>query len=101
MKKIKGFIYGKDELAFMKQLRMIPGLQMIETDDPLKLILRVEGYSGFELQKELEAEGIYAELADPYQVLFVLPLLKVGSDYPFDEIGEKIESAIARLNQIG
>lgn len=86
-------------LAFMKRLAMIPGLEMIELDDPLKLIIRVEGYSGFELQKELEAEGVFAELADPYQVLFVLPLLRVGFDYPFEEIGGRIEFAVARLNQ--
>ncbi|WP_318617450.1 aminotransferase class I/II-fold pyridoxal phosphate-dependent enzyme [Sporosarcina sp. YIM B06819] len=84
---------------FMKRLATISGLQTLEVDDPLKLLIRVEGYSGFELQRELETEGVYAELADPYQVLFVLPLLKRGLNYAFEEIGRKIESAIIRLNQ--
>ena len=90
----------KQRMDFIKQLELIPGLQTVETDDPLKLILRVEGYSGFDIQKRLEAEGIYGEIADPYQVLFVLPLLKVESTYPFDEICEKIKTAVACLNEL-
>lgn len=92
-------LFMERRLAFMKLLTMIPRLEVIEPDDPLKLVIRVEGYSGFELQKGLEVEGVYPELADPYQVLFVLPLLKMGSDYPFEEIGRRIESAVAGLNQ--
>lgn len=94
-------LFMERRLAFIERLAMIPRLQTIEVDDPLKLLIRVEGYSGFELQKELEVEGVYAELADPYQVLFVLPLLKIGSDYRFEEIGGKIESAVARLDDPG
>lgn len=94
-------LFMERRLAFMKRLAVIPRLRVIEPDDPLKLVIRIEGYSGFELQKGLEAEGVYVELADPYQVLFVLPLLKVGSDYPFEEIGGRIESAVAGLNQTG
>ena len=67
----------------MKRLEEIPLLQTIEMDDPLKLLVRAEGYSGFYIQKQLEMEGVYSELADPDQVLFVLPLLKVEHDYPF------------------
>ncbi|WP_342507639.1 aminotransferase class I/II-fold pyridoxal phosphate-dependent enzyme [Sporosarcina sp. FSL K6-2383] len=88
-------------LAFMEQLATIPGLQLVESDDLLKLMIRVKGCSGFKLQKELEAEGVYAELADPYQVLFVLPLLKVGTDYPFEEIAKRMGSAITRLHLVG
>lgn len=91
-------LFAEQRVAFIKRLKFIQGLQMVETDDPLKLILRIEGYSGFDIQKKLEAEGIYGEIADPYQVLFVLPLLKVGSIYPFDEICEKIKNAVACLD---
>lgn len=94
-------LFMERRLAFMKRLAIIPRLQTIEVDDPLKLLIRVEGYSGFELQKELEVESVYAELADPYQVLVVLPLLEIGSDYPFEEIGGKIESVVARLDYPG
>ena len=60
-------------------------------------MLRVEGYTGFELLAALEAEGIFTELADPYQVLLVLPLLKKGIMYPFDESVQKIATAVAGL----
>ena len=92
--------FMEQRMDFIKRLGLIPGLQTVETDDPLKLILRVEGYSGFDIQKKLEAEGIYGEIADPYQVLFVLPLLKVESIYPFDEICEKIKTAVACLDEL-
>lgn len=79
---------------FINRLKSIPLLQTVETDDPIKLLLRMKGHSGFELQKCLEEQGIYSELADPYQTLFVLPLLKSGSDYPIEEICHRIECAI-------
>ena len=56
MKKIRK-VSWKQRTAFIKQLTLIPGLQTVETDDPLKLIIRVEGYSGFDIQKQLESEG--------------------------------------------
>lgn len=90
--------FMKQRYIFIKKLREIPHLQLIEVEDPLKLIVRAEGYSGFYVQKQLEVEGIYAELADPAQVLFVLPLLKVEHDYLFETIGEKIERAFSRLD---
>ena len=83
--------------TFIKQLNLIPRLQTIQTDDPLKLILRIEGCSGFDLQKRLETVGIYGELADPYQVLFVLPLLKAELSYPFAETCNRIQTAVAGL----
>ncbi len=47
------------------------GLQV----DPLKLTLRsTTGLTGFELQQLLEKEGLFVELADPQNVLIVLPL---------------------------
>lgn len=93
-------VFVEWRVSFIKRLKLIPRLRAFETDDPLKLILRIEGYSGFDLQKKLEAEGIYSEIADPYQVLFVLPLLKVGSIYPFDEVYEKIKTAVTCLDGV-
>ncbi|MFC5603602.1 aminotransferase class I/II-fold pyridoxal phosphate-dependent enzyme [Sporosarcina koreensis] len=84
-------------LAFIDSLLAIPALQIVETDDPLKLLLRVKGYTGFELLARLEAEGIFAELADPFQVLFVLPLLKKGIEYPFSESVQRIAAAVEGL----
>lgn len=60
-------------------------------------MLRVNGYSGFQLQEVLEAKHVYGELADANQVLFVLPLLKQGHPYPFAEIRVRIKEAITML----
>lgn len=72
-------------------------MEVIEVDDPLKLLLRVKDYSGFQLQKALEAEHVYGELADRNQVLFILPLLKQGHTYPFAEIRVRIKEAVTLL----
>lgn len=98
--------HEEDKMAFMMRrntfitnLRQIPDLQTIETDDPLKLIIRIEGVSGFDLQKELNMVGIYVELADFYQVLLVLPLLKKEHVYPFEEISNNIRLVAESMNE--
>jgi len=82
---------------WVEALRAIGSLKVIEVDDPIKLLLRVEGYSGFQLQEALEAKQVYVELADANQVLLVLPLLKQGHNYPFAEIRVRIKEAITIL----
>lgn len=83
--------------GFIAQLQRIERLQIVSSNDPLKLMIRVEGYSGFQLQQALEDEGVYGELADPYQVLFVLPLLKEGLSYDDVEVITRIEFAVKSL----
>lgn len=82
---------------WIEALRSIGSLGVIEVDDPLKLLLRVKGYSGFQLQEALEAKQVYGELADRNQVLFILPLLKQGHTYPFAEIRVRIKEAVTLL----
>ncbi|WP_445669160.1 aminotransferase class I/II-fold pyridoxal phosphate-dependent enzyme [Lysinibacillus sp. FSL R7-0073] len=82
---------------WVEALRSVGSLEVIEVDDPLKLLLRVKDYSGFQLQKALEAEHVYGELADRNQVLFILPLLKQGHTYPFAEIRVRIKEAVTLL----
>lgn len=49
--------------------------------DPLKLTIRsAAGLSGFELQRRLEEQGVYTELADIQNVLLVLPLSRNQAD---------------------
>lgn len=63
--------------------------------DPLKISIKSRcGLSGYELQSLLEEVGIYTELADPQNVLLVLPLLKMGQSYPFLKTVDKIESVL-------
>ena len=82
---------------FINALKLIKGLDIIEVKDPLKLLLRVPGYSGFELKEVLEQQNIYVELADMEQVLMILPLLKQGVTYPFTAIRMRIKDAVTNL----
>lgn len=84
---------------WIESLKLIKGLDVITVDDPLKLLLRAKGYSGFALKEALEAKGIYSELADYYQVLLILPLLKHGQPYPFADLRIKIKEATVSLLQ--
>ncbi|MEW9503326.1 aminotransferase class I/II-fold pyridoxal phosphate-dependent enzyme [Jeotgalibacillus marinus] len=62
----------------IRELSQSQEVIVIEADDPLKLILKINNFSGYELQRRLEQRRIYVELADPLQVLLILPLLKEG-----------------------
>ncbi len=79
---------------FKDGLRRIDGLSVIESDDPIKVIVQSTiGVSGFSLQTLFEEVGVFTELADARNVLFILPLLKKDSGYPFSE-------ALRRLNRL-
>lgn len=80
--------------AFREAISSIEGLTVFpsENHDPLKMIIRAKGYSGFELQEMFESHGVYAELADPFNVLFVLPLIKNGN-------AEGLNIAITRIEK--
>ncbi|CAG9623055.1 aminotransferase class I/II-fold pyridoxal phosphate-dependent enzyme [Sutcliffiella rhizosphaerae] len=77
--KIENLLKDIEELVSL--IKGIDGVEVVDSydksvkKDPLKLILRsTEGVSGFTLQKSLEKEGLYVELADSQNVLIVLPL---------------------------
>ncbi|WP_349409042.1 aminotransferase class I/II-fold pyridoxal phosphate-dependent enzyme [Pseudalkalibacillus sp. SCS-8] len=83
---------------FKRRLEQIPQVKVVQGsiekgwNDPLKLILQTRtSLSGYELQMVLEKEGIYTELADPYNVLFVLPLEPIKH---IDEIVAKMKHAL-------
>ena len=82
---------------FISALNLIKGLDVVEVHDPLKLLLRVPGYSGFDLKDVLKDQNIYVELADMEQVLIILPLLKQGIVYPFTVLRTHIKNAITKL----
>lgn len=84
--------YSVEDIEFFKDKRnnFIKGLrgagyEIIESADPLKLLVRLRGFSGYELQEVLENRSVFTELADPYQVLFILPLIKKGMAFPFEK----------------
>ncbi len=85
---------------FKRELAAIPGIKVLDYPESQGDFLKVTiqsacGLTGFELQKRLEREGIYSELADPYNVLFILPLLKENQTYPLMETAAKIKAALA------
>ncbi|WP_152442759.1 aminotransferase class I/II-fold pyridoxal phosphate-dependent enzyme [Bacillus sp. THAF10] len=63
------------QIGKMPEIRVVVPKNKLLQKDPLKLVLRsTQGISGFSLQKLLEKEGIFVELADAKNVLLVLPL---------------------------
>jgi len=90
--------------AFKEKLKQIDKVKVMEYDeggDLLKITLQtVSQYNGFELQSAFEREGIYTELADPYNVLLVLPLLKEDSPFPFMQIAEGIHRSLRDVQLI-
>ncbi|MEI4771539.1 aminotransferase class I/II-fold pyridoxal phosphate-dependent enzyme [Psychrobacillus sp. FJAT-51614] len=93
----KHFMYKRK--MFIEALEAVMHLEIVQVDDPLKLLIRVDKYSGFQIQKVLEQQNIYVELADTYQVLMILPLLKVEHEYPFAEIRKRIKHAVDELRK--
>lgn len=84
---------------FKDALQQIGEIKVLEypngLGDPLKITIQSKcGYTGYELQCMLEEQGIFTEMADPKNVLLVLPLLKKGMDFPFSEISSKIKVAL-------
>ncbi len=83
----------KEELANTKAIKVLdfPSNQ----GDILKVTIQTRcELSGFELQQRFEELGIYTELADPYNVLFILPLLKDGQTYRLEAVAEKLNKAL-------
>ncbi|WP_261134702.1 aminotransferase class I/II-fold pyridoxal phosphate-dependent enzyme [Bacillus sp. Marseille-Q3570] len=79
----------KQRLNRIPQIKVIQHTNESDWFDPLKLIIQSKtSLSGFEMQAIFEEEGIYSELADPYNVLFIFPLA------PLERI-EELASLIA------
>ncbi|MEH7248532.1 aminotransferase class I/II-fold pyridoxal phosphate-dependent enzyme [Neobacillus niacini] len=89
---------------FKNELKTIKSIKILEypdtQGDTLKVTIQSRSkLTGFELQKKLEEIGIYTELADPYNILLILPLLKEGQDYPLNEVSRKIKDVLINLPQ--
>ncbi|ATH63505.1 arginine/lysine/ornithine decarboxylase [Staphylococcus pasteuri] len=89
----------QSDIFFEKRKLLLSSLEnkgfiVNDVDDPLKMLITYPGYSGYDIQNWFEKEHIYVELADDYQVLFVLPLWHQGDEYPFNILLEKINSML-------
>ncbi len=87
---------------FKEQLNEIQSIEVLSFPNSDGDLLRVTiqskcHLSGFDLQQRLEKAGIYTELADPENVLFVIPLLKNNRQFPLNEALMKIKSALGDI----
>ncbi|MFD3448288.1 aminotransferase class I/II-fold pyridoxal phosphate-dependent enzyme [Microbacteriaceae bacterium 4G12] len=76
--------------AFREELSTIPQISVLHSglQDIIKITIQTRcKLSGYEIQGILEKEGIYTELADPYNVLLILPL----------QVQEEYVQAVARI----
>lgn len=84
---------------FKRELRKIQGIKVLDYPacggDPLKVTIQSQtNLTGYQLMSLFEEKGIFAELADPYNVLFVLPLLKKGMPFPFAKVAKTIKDVL-------
>ena len=93
-------LFNSKRKQFVESLHTISHLEVIEVDDPLKILLRVRGFTGYSFQKQLEHQGVFVELADPEQVLLIMPLLKARHQFPFAEIRMKIKTAVEKCSKL-
>jgi arginine/lysine/ornithine decarboxylase len=88
---------------FKMELAEIPSVRVLEypnkIGDPLKVTIQSAcSLSGFELQKEFEELGLFTEMADPHNVLLILPLLKEKQDYLLEESAARIKRVLKGLS---
>ncbi|MBU8881438.1 aminotransferase class I/II-fold pyridoxal phosphate-dependent enzyme [Bacillus sp. FJAT-29790] len=82
-----------------KGLKQLKGIEVLSyrngIGDPLKITIQsTSSLSGYDIQDLLENEGIYPEMADPFNVLLVVPLLKSDMKYPIDKIVSHFHAAL-------
>ncbi|MBE5667705.1 aminotransferase class V-fold PLP-dependent enzyme [Staphylococcus sp. SS251] len=70
------------------------GFEIIQVDDPLKLLIKYEGFTGHDIQEWFMNNHIYFELADDYQALAMLPLWHEGDTFLFDTLLHKIDEMV-------
>jgi arginine/lysine/ornithine decarboxylase len=89
---------------FREKLNKIPSIKLLsykDEGDPLKITIQSKtAITGFELQSKLEGYGIYTELADEFNVLFIFPLLKCGDFYPIEEVVYALKDGIEEEERI-
>ncbi|KAB2328870.1 aminotransferase class I/II-fold pyridoxal phosphate-dependent enzyme [Cytobacillus depressus] len=87
---------------FRRRLQQIKGIKVLSyhkgLGDPLKVTIQsTTGLSGYELQSMLEGVGVYTEMADPYNVLLVFPLIKANMELSIEEMTAHFEKALQSI----
>lgn len=86
----------KDALDEIEGIAVVHSQHPFVKTDLLKITIQTRSQlSGYELQQRLEQEGIFAELADPFNVLLVYPLAVVER---LEEVIKKVKRAFHGLS---
>ena len=89
--------------SFKNELRRLDRITVLNDNgngDLLKVTIQsANELNGFQMQTLFEEKGIYTEMADPDNVLLVLPLLKKDQDYHFQQIVERISQALGHVSR--
>jgi len=94
--------YTMDLIKTLKsELDKIPTIKVLsytsQKGDPLKITIQSRtNLSGIEIQERLEAFGIYSELADVNNVLFIFPLLKKDTNFPVNNIVQAFREGLEK-----
>ncbi|MET3730428.1 arginine/lysine/ornithine decarboxylase [Fictibacillus halophilus] len=84
-----------DSLPYLKVMKAPIRYQL----DPLKITVQSDReISGYELQELFEKEGLFTELADDRNVLFVLPLGPLNDMKDLQKVLEQISAQLARYD---
>lgn len=89
---------------FKRKIDDIVGIRVLkhQTDsyDILKVTIQTDGtFTGYQLQTELQKHHIYCELADPKNILFILPILKDGQQFNYDQTIHSLALAVELLKR--
>lgn len=86
----------KDALDEIEGIAVVHSQHPLIKTDLLKITVQTRSkLSGYELQQRLEQEGVFAELADPFNVLLVYPLAAIDH---LEEVIEKLKRAFRGLS---
>ena len=91
---------------FKTALSAIEGIKVLEHNqaqiDFLKITIQTDGsFTGVQLQEQLNHHHLYSELADPRNVLLILPLLKKNETYSFNKAVQIIKESVSVLKGNG
>jgi arginine/lysine/ornithine decarboxylase len=87
--------YFKEILKEIQCITVAESTDPIVATDLLKITIQTRStLSGYQLQSLLEQEGIFTELADPFNVLFVYPLALLTD---LEVVSKKIKNALGQI----
>jgi len=84
----------------LQKLDMIKVLNYAGEGDLLKITIQSASLlSGFQMQALFEEKGIFTEMADPNNVLLVMPLLKKNRAFPFQQLIKGITQSLKNVSK--